>query len=355
MRNHGGGFIELDSYWDIGEEPRGREGMDAREAARRYNDHRHPALSITEPNDFIRWRDAIYEVSRFDTRLDVIGGTFTTDAQGEPVLQDQNTPLRRPGDLAVYQGVVWMWVSPGVVVPVGGQGNVNANGNFTRDISYSSMQVVSAREVPADITDAPVGGFAPLGSLIGSTLLRMPRFLSARSRPYAHFTITVTLWPTSVNAVDNALRESFPCSAGVLFRVLGELEDIPVGGAVELTGFADQLPVYAGDVVDEQVGADLRITQTSTDAITILETSPLALNMSKLYAVNIYARSHEYTQGEVDTFNAINGTDHALDDVRRATRCVCLVNSVTFDVESLLGVSPYVNDDGIAYTASTRT
>lgn len=351
MRSHGGGFIELAHYWDIGEEPRGREGMDAREAARRYNDHRHPAVQLATNNEFIAWRDAYYAVSRFDTRPDVIAGVFETDALGQPVQQDVTRPLRKPGDLALYAGVVWMWVSPGVVVPVGAQGNVDGDGNFTRDVSYSSVQVVSAYEVTADITDAPVGGFTPLGALIGSTLLRMPRYLSSRSRPYAYFTLTATLWPSSVNAVDNALREHFPCKADVLFRVLGELPDIPVGGLVPLTGFTNPLPVYGG----EAEGADLTIVQALPDAVTVLESLPLALALNKIYPVNVYARSHEYTQAEVDAVNLERGEAFTLEDVRRATRCVTLVNALTFDVDSLLGVSPYVNEDQIPYTASTRT
>jgi len=230
---------------------------------------------------------------------------------------------------------------------------VNGAGQFTRDVSYSSTQVVSAYEVPADITDAPVGGFTPLGSLIGSTLLRMPRFFSPRSRSYAYFTLTATLWPTSVNAADNQTRLAFPCRADVLFRMIKQIDDIPVGGVVDLNEFADQLPAYTGNIVDEDAGVDLSVVQAA-DGVTILETLPLALNLNKLYAVNIYARSHEYTQAEVDVYNAANGTAHVLEDVRRASRCICLVNSVTFDVDSLLGVTPYVNDEGIAYTASTR-
>ncbi|MGA1353414.1 MAG: hypothetical protein ACO32I_01315 [Candidatus Limnocylindrus sp.] len=353
MRNHGGGFIEVDHYWDIGEEERGREGMDARQAARRYNDHRHPALRIATPAEFIDWRDARYAVSRYPDRLDVIGGTYQLDGNGNPVVQDLATPLRKAGDTALYNGVVWMWVSPGVVVPVGGQGNVDADGNFTRDVQYSSLQVVSAREVPADITDALIGNVTPLGALIGSTLLRMPRYLSMRSRVYARFTVTATLWPVKIDAQSNALRELFPCRADVLFRTLGTFDE-PIAGNVPLSGFTDQIPVYVGDNLDDGEGANVAIVG-GVDTLTVSETLPLALNLNKVYAVNVYGRSHAYTAAEVDVYNAIHNSAYSLEEVVEATRCTCLVNSVTFDTDSLLGVSPYVNDGGFAYTTSTRT
>ena len=54
-RNHSGGFIEQGFYWNIGEGPRGRDGMDAREAAQRYNDHRHPAVDLSTAAEVEAW------------------------------------------------------------------------------------------------------------------------------------------------------------------------------------------------------------------------------------------------------------------------------------------------------------
>ena len=64
MRNHSGGFINADFIWDIGTPERGRDGMTARDAAKRYNDHRHSAAVFNTPEDFKSWRteksDTVY-------------------------------------------------------------------------------------------------------------------------------------------------------------------------------------------------------------------------------------------------------------------------------------------------------
>ena len=103
MRKHSGGFISESFYWDIGDDDRGREGMNAREAARRYNDHRHPALVAEDANEASLWMNEVQQASYYTA------GQEPRDTQGGIIEDDPTSLLRSVGDLMFYRGLVWMY------------------------------------------------------------------------------------------------------------------------------------------------------------------------------------------------------------------------------------------------------
>jgi uncharacterized UPF0146 family protein len=98
-RRHGGGFIDEASYWSIGtDEQRGRDGDTARDAAKKYNDHRHSAAILASPTELLQWSREI--------TLPSAGGQ----------IEESLAPLRASGDVAEVAGDVYMATSEGTPV-----------------------------------------------------------------------------------------------------------------------------------------------------------------------------------------------------------------------------------------------
>ena len=109
-RRHRGGFVSQEMYMDIGtEQERGRDGDSARLAAKKYNDHRHPAYEATTLADLDSWASE---------------GTLESTVNGRPggVIEDNpQQNIRQPGDLAIQGGRLFMSLgSSGEFVRVGG-------------------------------------------------------------------------------------------------------------------------------------------------------------------------------------------------------------------------------------------
>lgn len=103
-RYHSGGFIDSQFYFNIGtEDARGRDGDTARDAAKKYNDHRHSAYVAVSANDLRNWKNEIQEAST-DPASGNPGGLLETSAQF----------IRLPGDLAELNAVLYMATSNAV-------------------------------------------------------------------------------------------------------------------------------------------------------------------------------------------------------------------------------------------------
>lgn len=103
-RQHSGGFVNPEFYFNIGTDAaRGRDGDTARLAAQKYNDHRHSAYMAVSTNDLRNWKNEVQTASAHpDTGG--LGG----------ILQDSQEFLRRPGDLAELNSILYAATSTGV-------------------------------------------------------------------------------------------------------------------------------------------------------------------------------------------------------------------------------------------------
>lgn len=98
-RKHDGGFISVDNYWNIGTPDRGQDGDTAREAAKKYNDHRHNAIVIDSAQSMLAWVEE-KQLSSFHPD--------NPHNQGGVIDNDLASSIRRPGDIALYNDLLWM-------------------------------------------------------------------------------------------------------------------------------------------------------------------------------------------------------------------------------------------------------
>lgn len=129
MRTHSGGFINEEHIWDIGSPTRGRDGDNARDASKKYNDHRHSAILFTDGISFAEWITERESPVLVGPNNSVEGGIITNNPAAL---------IRRHGDLAYFGGILWMFDGSGVV-PVGKNG-VSFDIN-TKQIVYSLSSV----------------------------------------------------------------------------------------------------------------------------------------------------------------------------------------------------------------------
>lgn len=153
-RRHGGGFIDEASYWSIGtDDQRGRDGDTARDAAKKYNDHRHSAAGLSSPTELLQWAREI--------TLPSSGGRIT----------ESLAPIRASGDIAEVAGDVYMSTGGGDVVCVtSGFGTqltepIEGEGQLVPDF-VSAVTPVRMSGNPEDITLVP-----DVDLLIGSGIL----------------------------------------------------------------------------------------------------------------------------------------------------------------------------------------
>lgn len=350
-RKHSGGFVERDFYWNIGEGPRGRDGMDAREAAQRYNDHRHPAIELSSAAEVDAWINEVENISQFDDTDGIQGGSIVPTAA--------NLPIRKPGDLMRFAGLVWVYIGDGEVSPLGvGDGcYVDASNNyeFVRETRYSSIPLVSSRAVLT--TDEAAQGLLPAqlqGEQVSAYLIQPYKFTSARSRPLVFVRASVRLTPTGlVDETDPATQDildQFPRRARVmLFR--RDLEQIQnIDEVYDISGGLLNMPVYSdtGEEGDPTL-SEIPISQAREDRLSVVSSNPLALRIDEDYYMLLNADTHVYSADEVQ------GSAYTADQVNAVTRCSAEIESITLEVESFLGVPPFVDQQsGLRYTTWER-
>lgn len=353
MRKHSGGFIAESFYWDIGDEERGQDGMNAREAARRYNDHRHPALSAEDANEAALWMNEVQQASYHTAE----GAQRAT--QGGIIDDDAGSSLREVGDLMYYRGLVWMYggVELGAIpLGVGASCDINRQtGQFTRGVEYQSIQIATSTLV--EHTDEPIQGFGvPIGERVCAYTLIPKNFSSSRTRPYMFIRVTA-----SINATPNFIGqivEAFPLRARVMIMTqdANEIQGSPgsfVGGFLRYAPVYDPANDQSVDNVEELGTIYLRHRLQSQ--ISVVDSNPLALDLDLArYFFQINADVHVYTQDEVDQYNNANNTNYTLQEVREATQCELNIFSITLESEAYVGLSPFINDQGLRYTIPQR-
>lgn len=353
MRKHAGGFIEHDFYWDIGDNARGSDGMNAREAAKRYNDHRHPALTAEDANEASIWANETQQASFFTT-VDGI-----RDEQGGIIEDDVVSNLRQVGDLMFYRGLVWMYGGVDLgPVPLGvGHGcHVNTTtGAFTRGMDYRSIQLATSTIV--EHTDEPAPGLpSPLGERVCAYTLIPKNFASSRTRPYIFIRTTLSLTPIGPPALRNIL-DAFPYRgrALVLVQQVNEVQGAPgsfIGGLLSYAPMYN--PANQQSVNDEDI-ATVHFIQPDPSMISVVDSNPLALDLDLArYFIQVNVDTHVYTQAEVTAYNNANNTNHDFADVLAATACTANVFSITLESESYLGLPPFINGNNLRYTIPER-
>jgi len=155
MRQHSGGYINEAAYWDIGtDERRGRDGDTARDAARKYNDHKHPAAVIVDAGDLHAWAN--------EPQLASAGGYLANDP-GELA--------RSPGDMALFNGGIYVSDGEGGALPLSGLGGrvvINGSG----DAVIVPDRVTLSQSISTD-TRVAVGGVSDgVTRLVGRVVLR---------------------------------------------------------------------------------------------------------------------------------------------------------------------------------------
>jgi hypothetical protein len=124
-RQHGRGYIREGDYWVIGtEDGRGRDGYTAREAAQRYNDHRHPAHVVSnDPQGVTAWLNETRDVSQITRNSVTYPGGYE---------QAGNVLAREPGDVVFYGGTPFMF-GEGALTGVSGFGGAFQDSGFVAD------------------------------------------------------------------------------------------------------------------------------------------------------------------------------------------------------------------------------
>jgi len=345
-RKHSGGFIERDFYWNIGTPDRGRDGMNAREAAQRYNDHRHPAIELSTPQEVVAWINETESASHFYDGDGIQGGT----------IESSSASIRKPGDLMRYQGLVWMYIKANTVYPIGvGEGcDIDATGQFNREARYASIPLASARS--STTTDAPIQGLDPAelkGEQISGYLLEPYKYVASRSRPYMYIRVSARLVPTdpAVDEAEQATRDildAFPRRARVMmFR--RDVDVTNVDGVFDISGGLLPLPVYTDEdtLTNTTEASTIQLQQSRSDRLSVASSNPLALALSDTdeYYILINVDTHHYTDNEVA------GSGYTAAQVNAVTSCTIEIESLTLEVESYLGLSPYIDSaTGVRYT-----
>jgi len=354
MRKHAGGFVEHDFYWDIGDEERGHDGMNAREAAKRYNDHRHPALIVEDENEASIWINEHQQASYFTTPDGV------RNEQGGSIEDDITERLRRVGDLMFYKGLVWMYAGIDLgPIPLGvGHGcDINTTtGQFTRGVDYRSIQLATSTLV--EHTDEVIPGFGnPIGERVCAYTLIPQNFASSRSRPYIFIRVTMALNADDPGAGVGGILDAFPYKARAIVFVQ-QVNQIPGVNDGFMIGLLQHAPMYTPvnlQVVNQEDIATINFVQPQTGMIGVADSNPLALDLDlSRYFIQVNVDTHTYTQDEVTTYNNANGTNYTLDDVLAATKCTANVFSITLESESYLGLPPFINDQNLRYTIPER-
>ena len=353
MRKHSGGFIAESFYWDIGDEDRGRDGINARDAAKRYNDHRHPALNAEDANEAVLWMNEVQQASYHTS------GGAQRETQGGIIEDDPTVSLREIGDLMYYRGLVWIYggVDLGAIpLGVGPSCDINRQtGEFTRGVDYKSIQIATSTIV--EHTDEHIQGFGrPIGERVCAYTLIPKNFSSSRTRPYMFIRITASI--NDSPGFDGQIVEAFPLRARIMIMTQSALE-LPGSAGSFVGGMLQYAPMY--DPANDQPSADVEELATVNlrhylqGQITVVDSNPLALDLDlERYFFQINADVHVYTQDEVDQYNNANNTNYTLQEVLDATRCELNIFSITLESEAYVGLSPFIDDQGLRYTIPQR-
>ena len=389
MRNSKSGFIAEDMYWDIGtEERRGHDGDDARQAAKKYNDHRHPADDVAENSS------AMYGFLNELVPAD--------NYMGLPLSGDSAGRIRLPGDLIKYKGLLWFYTEDGKAVPLGvGPGcffrgdSTSGSGEFVREAMTSQELICNRIEVQPNFGP----NFNTLREQIGGVLLDMGMHSLARARPLVRLEATgglvhdngesdpfFTLKSTQT-ALYNGVEVGF-----LLATFLTEYKGKSGEVSFVWDRNGDEDPEIADDLFREYplpsavIGEGeppLILSASTAGGITTQRSGPLVLNLNRDYVIRVHARLRTFQSSEEivamwDEFRTrsdlsttfpglpdqLGPIDEALaglggdgadiyEKIRywQASHCSLELLNVKIRVDNFLGMSPEVNTLGVRISA----
>lgn len=390
MRQPNAGFVEESSYWDIGtEERRGHDGDNARVAARKYNDHRHPASDVGQSST------AMY--SFLEEQVPVENPT------GLVLESDSLGRIRRPGDSIFYRGLLWKYTEDGVAVPLGvGPGcffskdQETGSGQFVREAMTSQELICNRVEV-----GALVGlEYNTVPEQIGGVLLDMGMHSLARARPLVRLEATGGIihdngesdpffdLKSTQTALYNGAQVGF-----ILSTFLTEFKGKSGEVSFVWDRNGDTDPDIADDLFKEyplpsaiqgEGEPPLIISASTAGGITTQRSGPLVLDLNRNYVIRVRARLRTFKQDEVitsmwDEFRSrddlaeafpgmpsnLGPIDVALADLGgdganiyekvrywQASHCSLELLNVKIRIDNFLGMSPEVNTLGVRMSAT---
>jgi hypothetical protein len=405
-RNDDYGFIANNSYWEIGtEDARGRDGDDARVAAKKYNDHRHSAVDIA--NNEVAFRGFLSENKPAVNPGGLDYGVVDLVAPD---------PIRATGDLIKYQNLIWMYDSNGIAIPLGvGAGcyfepNDAGAGKFVREAMTSQELICGRVEVmPEQGVSTSDNGvdvdFNTLAAEVGGVLLDMRMHNLRRARPMVRFECTGTLIHEGGTVYEalktqNNVRVHQGKTLGEILAVFlihsmakaGEVEFIWDRNGDGLDGDGIKEFRFHTDATGTEEVEPLYLNDSTAGAVITQISPPILLNLNRRYVIRVRARIRTFrTNSEIinlwnlfktDVAEGVEGlegvnslpdltvlfgdADGALlnttsdaanvyDKIRywQSSDCILEILNVKIRIDNFLGLAPAQNESGVPQTTLT--
>lgn len=292
-RQHDGGFIGGADYWDIGTDAqRGRDGDTAREAAKKFNDHRHVAAIKASPESLNNWANELEDVSE----------SPSSGLQGG-YIEQSNQLLRKPGDAASYNGHLYATTTAGTKCTTSG---------FGPHIAISGGVPVIEADYISSIRSFNLGEYSPLGVSTQVATLKLGHVVMYESIG----AYVGDLETRTVIAAGLLLSEEFPLAdyenvkPAISISVFTRRHPYdPATGRIEVGNPVTDAPVFLTAYASDQH------TNTVVDAptgYTVKEISNVAGNfvgkIDVMYSLNVDGC---YTETEVATITTATGESEA--------------------------------------------
>ena len=329
-RSNDYGFINLDSYWDIGtEDLRGKDGDDARVAAKKYNDHRHVAKDLG--NNSLAFYGFLYENKPIQNPMGL-----------DYEINDEATvaPIRMSGDLVKYNGILWMYDDNAIAVPLGvGPGcyfkpdHESSTGRFVRE-AVTTQELICGREEiirTEGILRSEGGVDIELGSAyreIGGVLLDMTMHNLHRTRSMVRFECTGSLiheGDSPYEALKNLNNQVYSNTAFSIGTILAEFLEHSSAKAGDVKFIWDRNgdPDIDVDAIREYPFftdantelSPLYINDSTLGGVRVQRSNYILLNLNRTYVVRVRARLRTFDTNQeiVDDWNrfitVVNGAD----------------------------------------------
>lgn len=390
MRQPKSGFIEEDNYWNIGtEDRRGHDGDSARVAARKYNDHRHPAADIGESST------AMYAFLEEHAPADnPYGVVLDTDSSGR---------IRKPGDSIKYRGLLWKYTEEGEAVPLGvGPGcffkkdAATGSGQFIREAVTTQELICNRIEVGALVGIE----FNTVPEQIGGVLLDMGMHSLARARPLVRLEATGGLVHDNGESdpfFDLKSTQTAQYNGSTVGFILATFLTEYKGKSGEVSFVwdrnGDDDPDIADDLFREyplpsavqgEGEPPLVLSASTAGGITTQRSGPLVLDLNRDYVIRVRARLRTFKEDAIivsmwdefrsrddlaDTFPGMPAELGPIDEVLadlggngsgiyekirywQASHCSLELLNVKIRIDNFLGLSPEVNSLGVRMSAT---
>lgn len=390
MRQHNSGFIPQETYWSIGtEERRGHDGDNAREAAKKYNDHRHPAGNIGV--------DGSLMYSFLEELVPL------TNHAGIELASDSIGRIRLTGDLVKYKGLIWMYLEDGTAIPLG----VGPGCFFQKDSNASSGQLVREAMTTQELVCNRVEvqstfgiGFRTVPEQIGGLLLDMGMHSLARAKPLVRLEATGGLIHDNGESdpfFTLKSTQSFEYSGVAVGVILAAFLTEYKGKAGEVSFVwdrnGDDTPEIADDLFKEYplpsavVGEGeppLILSSSVVGGVTTQRSGPIVLDLNRDYVIRVRAKLRTFdTDAEIiamwDEFRSVTNLSELYPELPdslgpieevlqnlggdgndlyekirywQASHCSLELLNAKIRIDNFLGLSPDVNTLGVRISST---